>query len=69
MKHTMAETVVVPGTVFERDGRKRELVRLVPANRFASAAIEWRRPSQVMRSSVCSVSAWEKWVSLANQVL
>ncbi len=64
----MAESLVVQGAVFERDGKKREVVRLVPANGFASAAIEWRRPGQEWRSSACSVNAWHKWVKEARQI-
>ena len=41
MNHfTEAKAVVVQGTQFERDGKYREVVRLIPANRFGSAAVD-----------------------------
>lgn len=56
------------GTLFERDGKRREVVRLIPADRFTSSAVEWRRPGQEFRSSACSVHAWTKWVKEARQI-
>lgn len=64
----MSISEVVPGTVFERDGKRREFVRLIPANRYTSAAVEWRRPGQECRSSACSLDAWTKWAKGALQV-
>lgn len=55
------------GAVFERDGLRRELVRVIPAHRGVAAAVEWRRPGQEWRSSACSLSAWEKWVRQARR--
>ena len=54
----MSTEEVKPGTLFERDGKRREVVRLIPADRFTSSAVEWRRPGQEFRSSACSVHAW-----------
>ena len=53
----MSTAEVKPGTLFEREGKRREVVRLIPADRFAAPAVEWRRPGQEFRSSACSVSA------------
>lgn len=64
----MSTEEVKPGTLFERDGKRREVVRLIPADRFTSSAVEWRRPGQVFRSSACSVHAWTKWVKEARQI-
>lgn len=64
----MSTAEVKPGTMFERDGKKREVVRLVPANRYTSPAVEWRRPGQEFRSSACSVTAWIKWAKEARQI-
>lgn len=64
----MSAAEVKPGTVFERDGKKREVVRLIPPNRYTSPAVEWRRPEQDMRSSACSVAAWFKWAKEARQI-
>jgi hypothetical protein len=63
-----SSSVAMPGAVLERDGKKREVVRLVPANRFVPAAIEWRRPGQEWRSTACSVTAWKKWAKDARQI-
>lgn len=69
MNHsTEAKAVVLPGTQFERDGKYREVVRLIPANRFVSAALEWRRPGRECRSYACSEYAWAKWVKEAREV-
>jgi len=59
---------VQPGAIFERDGKRREVVRLIPARLFTSPAVEWRRPGQDMRSSACSVAAWFKWAKEARQI-
>lgn len=64
----MSTPVIRPGTQFARDGKMREFVRFIPANRFTSAAVEWRRPGQEFRSSACSVSAWAKWAKGARQI-
>lgn len=64
----MSISEVKTGTVFERDGKRREFVRLIPANRYTSAAVEWRRPGQECRSSACSLDAWTKWAKEALQV-
>ncbi len=59
---------VKPGTQFERDGKRREFVRVIPANRYTSEAVEWRRPGQEFRSSACSMAAWKKWANGAQQL-
>lgn len=64
----MSSAEVKPGTVFERDGKKREVVQFIRANRFASAAVEWRRPGQEFRTSACSVHAWITWAKEARQI-
>lgn len=64
----MSSAEIRPGTRFARDGKTREVVRLIPANRFTSAAVEWRRPGQEFRSSACSVHAWAKWAQKARQI-
>ncbi|CAN7600075.1 hypothetical protein [Acidovorax delafieldii] len=64
----MSISEVKPGTLFERDGKKREFVRVIPANRYTSAAVEWRRPGQECRSSACSLDAWTKWAKGALQI-
>lgn len=67
-KAAMTTTIAKPGAVFEREGKRREFVRLIPSNRFTSAEVEWRRPGQEMRSSACSLHAWIKWVKEARQI-
>ena len=57
-----------PGTVFEKDGKKREVVGLLPGNRFTSPAVTWRRPGDEWRTTACSLSAWSKWVAAAQPV-
>ena len=64
----MSNAGIQPGTLFEREGKRREVVRLIPADRFTSPAVEWRRPGQEFRSSACSVHAWTKWVKEARQI-
>jgi len=64
----MSNAGIQPGTLFEREGKRREVVRLIPADRFTSPAVEWRRPGQEFRSSACSVDAWHKWVKEARQI-
>lgn len=64
----MSSAEVKPGTVFERDGKKHEVVQFILANRFTSAAVEWRRPGEEFRISVCSLHAWTKWVQVASPV-
>jgi len=64
----MSNAGIQPGALFEREGKRREVVRLIPANRFTSPAVEWRRPGHEFRSSACSVSAWLKWVKEARQI-
>lgn len=64
----MSTAEIEPGTVFERDSKRREVVRLIPADRFASPAVEWRRPGQEFRSRACSLHAWSKWVKDARQL-
>lgn len=64
----VAGAKVPPGTLFEKDGKRREFVRLIPANRLTSAAVEWRRPGQVCRSYSCSEHAWSKWLRGACEV-
>ncbi len=64
----MSNAGIQPGTLFEREGKRREVVQLIPANRFTSPAVEWRRPGQEFRSSACSVDAWHKWVKEARQI-
>lgn len=59
----------VPGTVFERDGKQRQVVGFIPASRLVGAAIEWRRPGQDWRSRACSANAWSKWVTRAREIL
>lgn len=63
----MSTAEIKPGTVFERDGKRREVVRLVPADRYTAPAIEWRRPGQEFRTSACSLHAWSKWIKEACQ--
>lgn len=36
------------GALFERDGKSREVVRLIPANRYTSPASLWQRMSTRM---------------------
>lgn len=64
----MSNAGIQPGALFEREGKTREVVRLIPADRFAAPAVEWRRPGQEFRSSACSVRAWTKWVKEARQI-
>jgi len=64
----MSTAEVKAGTVFERGGKRREVVRLVPADRYTSPAIEWRRPGQEFRTSACSLHAWINWVKEARQI-
>lgn len=64
----MTISEVKPGTLFERDGKRREVVRVIPANRYTSAAVEWRRPGRECRSSACSLDAWFKWANGATQI-
>ena len=64
----MPEVKIQPGMLYERDGKRREVVRIIPEDRFTSTAVEWRRPGQEFRSSACSVSAWLKWVKDAQQI-
>ena len=64
----MSISEVKPGTLFERDGKRREFVRIIPANRYTSEAVEWRRPGQEFRTSACSMDAWSKWAKGAKQI-
>lgn len=64
----MSNAGIQPGALFEREGKRREVVQLIPANRFTPPAVEWRRPGQGFRSSACSLIAWHKWVKEARQI-
>lgn len=64
----MTEPAIREGAVFERDGKRREIVRLMPAHRDMAAAVEWRRPGQEWRSRACSLSVWAKWVREAREL-
>lgn len=64
----MTRIHAVAGAVYERDGRRRAVVRLIPPTGSFSAAVEWRRPGQEMRTTTCSIAAFNKWLSLAQLV-
>lgn len=56
------------GTVFEKDGKKREVVALIPGNRYTSPAVTWRRPDAQLRATSCSLHTWLQWVEDAELI-
>ncbi len=67
-QHSLPAYAPQPGSVYERDGKKRKVVRLIPTSKFVSYAVEWSRPDQEMRTSQCSLIAWIRWATGAVQV-
>lgn len=56
------------GTIFEKDGKLREVVAIIPGNRFTSPGVTWRRPGNEWRTFTCSLNAWSKWVATASAI-
>lgn len=64
----MSNTNLKQGLVYERDGKRREVVRLIQGGRLIPPAVTWRRPGDEWKTNSCSLRTWNKWVESAQLV-
>jgi hypothetical protein len=62
----MTDELPVPGQIFERDGKRREVVAVHNCNMYPS--IEWRRPGNTWNSYGANILTWRKWSRKAVHV-
>jgi hypothetical protein len=63
----MAYTLPQPGQVFERDGKRREVVE-VHRHHMQMPWIEWKRPGAGYSVNGANILTWHNWAKKATEV-